>query len=130
MGLIYGYEWKFVKFSFKPWPNDQTLLVKHFRCALQAMFDHFATPQNIVRQAEFVWQISLKTPNTFSAFGNKKMFDEQCYATWPNSKNTFLLYMQTSTVSQRMFYNSTSALEKLTNLKIEPNTHAGCIAAM
>ncbi len=39
--------WNFRK-RLRPWPNDQTLLVQHFKFALQQMFDYMATSKNIV----------------------------------------------------------------------------------
>ncbi len=38
------------------WLSNQTLLVKQLQFADQAMFDRFATSQNIARQAGIAWE--------------------------------------------------------------------------
>ncbi len=35
------------------WPKNQTLLLKHYEFALQALFDRLATSKNIARQTFF-----------------------------------------------------------------------------
>ncbi len=51
--------------TVRPWPNDQTLLVKHQRFASQVMFDRLTTSQNIAQQAELICDVLEKVQKHF-----------------------------------------------------------------
>ncbi len=68
----------------RPCANDQKLMVKHLRFAYQAMLDRLATSP--AWQDKCVYKCFGKVPKHFLLFNNKKMFDKQCFVTWPNDE--------------------------------------------
>ncbi len=68
----------YVSMAIKPWPKDQTLLVKHSGFALHAVFDSLATSQTLPDKRN---RLAM-----FSGYKHK-MFDEQCFSTWPTGQH-------------------------------------------
>ncbi len=90
-GLQIMIKWTTISISWqngkvRPLPNDQTLLIQHFRFALQQMFERLATSESIAWQAKvtkFAAWCFWKSSETFFAWRKQKMLDEQCFWTWP-----------------------------------------------
>ncbi len=71
--------------TVRPWPNDQTLFVKHLISTCQTRFGHLA---KLVRK-HILLASSKNALNFFKNIAQQILLFKQCFVTWQNARANF-----------------------------------------